>query len=77
MALTEAGMGADSSSRKIEHVYAALAAVCFGGFLVASIISDGAPVGTGLFIVIGTAFAATAGNYWYKPPAQRPERDRR
>jgi hypothetical protein len=62
-------MSAGGNPRKTAHVYAALASACFGVFVVASIISDGAPIGAGLFFVVGTVLAAIAGDHWYRPPA--------
>ena len=63
--------------RRTAWVHAALAGACFGAFVVASVVSDGVPIGAGLFIVLGTVFAAVAGNYWYQPPARPGDRDRR
>jgi hypothetical protein len=65
-------MSVDSNPRKTALIYAALASVCFGAFIVASIVTavanEGVPIGAVVVIVIGTVFAAVAGNYWTKHP---------
>jgi asparagine N-glycosylation enzyme membrane subunit Stt3 len=61
-----------NNPRKTAIIYAVLASVSLGVFLVASIITaaadDGVNIGATLFVLVGIVFAALAGHYWTMPP---------